>query len=248
MPGYNRGGFQQPVTGNFQGPCMSGYQVSQIVGMQSYGGFQSLGGIMGGMRGGPMGIRGGRGGINSGGMMGMPMTGIGMGAMGGMGMSMPQLNGGMGLQGMQGSHFHPHMNPVGLCGLSASPRGQSLTFIPRALQNSTSASTSPTPLPVRGRAALPTGNAPGCAWAQYTQYSPSSASSFPARLSSQVENPSTPSAPSQYSTTQAGEPLLTAAQAHYNPAFFTQQQQGQPSSSSGDANWNPHGAKRTRQE
>ncbi|KAF6237029.1 hypothetical protein HO173_004908 [Letharia columbiana] len=37
-------------------------------------------------------------------------------------------------------------------------------------------------------------------------------------------------------------------QAHYNPAFFTQQQQGQQGGSSGDANWNPHGAKRTRQE
>ncbi|KAL8722236.1 MAG: hypothetical protein Q9225_001223 [Loekoesia sp. 1 TL-2023] len=32
-------------------------------------------------------------------------------------------------------------------------------------------------------------------------------------------------------------------QAHYNPAFFNQQASG-----SGDASWNPHGAKRTRQE
>lgn len=63
---------------------------------------------MGGMRGGPMGIRGARGGINPSGMMGMSMTGMGMGAMGGMGMTMPQLSGGMGMQGMQGSHFHPH--------------------------------------------------------------------------------------------------------------------------------------------
>lgn len=134
MSGYNRAGFQQSVTGSFQGPGMGGFQSSPMGGMQSYGGFQNRGGMMGGMRGGPMGMRGGRGVMNPSGMMGMPMTGMAMGAMGGMGMSMPQMNGGMGMQ------------------------------------------------------------------------------------------------------------------AHYNPAFFAQQQQGQQSGGSGDANWNPHGAKRTRQE
>ena len=48
---------------------------------------------MGGMRGGGMGMRGGRGGL-----MGMPMN-MGMGAMG-MSMGMPQM-GGVGITGMQ---------------------------------------------------------------------------------------------------------------------------------------------------
>ena len=106
MSGYNRSGFQQPVTGSFQGSGMNGFQGPPIGGIQSYGGFQNRGAMMGGMRGGPMGMRGGRGGMNPGGMIGMPMV------MGGMGMSMPQMNGGMGLQGMQGSHFHPHINQL----------------------------------------------------------------------------------------------------------------------------------------
>ena len=245
MSGYSRGGFQQPVTGSFQGSGMSGFQGSPLGGMQSYGGFQNRGSMMGGMRGGSMGMRGGRGGINSAGMMGMPMTGMGMSTMGGMGMSMPQLNGGMGMQGMQGSHFSPNMNPVGLHGMSASPGGQPLPSISRVMQHSTSSSTLHSP-PIRGRTARPTGNAPSSAWAHFTQYSLSSASSSPARLSYQVAGIA--SAPSQHSVSLAGELLLTGAQAHYNPAFFAQQQQGQPSSSSGDANWNPHGAKRTRQE
>ena len=248
MSGYNRGGFHQPVTGSFQASGMSSFQGSPMGGMQSYGGFQNRGAMMGGMRGGPMGIRGGRGGMNSGGMMGMPMTGMGMGAMGGLGMSMPQLNGGMGMQGMQGSHFRPHMDHVGLQEMSASPKGQSLPPIPQAMQKWNSSSTSLHPLPVRGRAALPAGNAPSSAWAHYTHYSPSSASSSPARVPSQVNTPGIASKPSPHSTTLAGRSLLTGTQAHYNPAFFSQQQQGQSSSNSGDANYNPHGAKRTRQE
>ena len=248
MSGYNRGGFQQTVTGSFQGPGMGGFQGSPLGGMQSYGGFQNRGGMMGGMRSGPMGIRGGRGGMNPSGMMGMPMTGIGMGAMGGMGMSMPQLNGGMGMQGMQGSQCHPLVNPVGLYGLSASRARQSLPSPPRVMRSSISVSTSLPPPLTRGRTAPPTGNAPSSVWAHYTQYSPSLASSSPPRFSSQVKTPGTASAPCKQSTTLAGESLLTGSQAHYNPAFFAQQQQGQPSGSSGDANWNPHGAKRTRQE
>ena len=165
MSGYNRGGFHQPVTGSFQASGMSGFQGSPMGGMQSYGGFQNGGGMMGGMRGGPMGIRGGRGSINSSGMMGMPMTGMGIGAMGGLGMSIPQLNGGMGMQGMQGSHFRPHMDHVGLQEVSASPKGQSLPPIPLAMQISNSSFTSLRPLPIRGRAALPAGNFPSSAWA-----------------------------------------------------------------------------------
>ena len=248
MSGYNRGGFQQPVTGSFQGSGMGGFQASPMGGMQSYGGFQNRGGMMGGMRGGPMGMRGGRGGMSPGGMMGMPMTGMGMGAMGGIGMSMPQMNGGMGMQGMQGSYFHPYMNSVGLYGSSASPVGQSSPSIPKAMHYLPSASTSlPRPL-IRGRLGPPKSSAPSSAWAHYTQYSPSSASSPPTCLSSQLEPPGTASAPSQQGTALAGESSLTGIQAHYNPAFFAQQQQGQQSGSSADANWNPHGAKRTRQE
>ncbi|KAL9587227.1 MAG: hypothetical protein Q9212_000386 [Teloschistes hypoglaucus] len=42
-----------------------------------------------------------------------------------------------------------------------------------------------------------------------------------------------------------GQVGFQSSQAHYNPAFFGQQG---PQASSGDASWNPHGAKRTRQE
>ena len=248
MSGYNRGGFHQTVGGSFQASGMSGFQGPPMGGMQSYGGFQNRGAMMGGMRGGPMGIRGGRGGINSGGMMGMPMTGMGMGAMGGLGMSMPGGMGMQGMQGMQGSHFHPHMDHVGIQEVSASPKEQSLPPIPQAMQKPNSSSTSLHTLPIRGRAALPAGDVPSSAWAHYTQYSPSPASRPLARVSSQVNTPAIPSNPSQHSTTLAVRSLLTGTQAHYNPAFFSQQQQGQPSSNSGDANYNPHGAKRTRQE
>lgn len=248
MSGYSRGGFQQPVTGSFQGSGMGGFQGSPMGGMQSYGSFQNRGGMMGGLRGGPMGMRGGRGGMNPSGMMGMPMTGMGMGAMGGMGISMPQMNGGMGMQGMQGSHFQPHMNAVGLYGLSASPVGQSSPSIPQTMHYSHSASTSLPPPLVRGRPTPPKGSAPSSAWADYMQYSPSPASSSPTHLSSHLKAPGTASPPSQQSTPLAGESSLTGTQAHYNPAFFAQQQQGQQNSSSGDASWNPHGAKRTRQE
>ena len=247
MSGYNRGGFHQPVTGNFQDSSMCGFQGSPLGGMQSYGGFPNRGGMMGGLRGGPMGMRGGRGGMNPSAMMGMPMTGMGMGGMGGMGMSMPQMNGGMGMQGMQGSHFSPYLNPIGLYGLSASPMGQSSPSIPQAVHYPPSASAS-LPRLIRGRPAPPMGSPPSSAWAHYTQYSPSPASSPQNRLSSQVEAPDISSAPSQQSTALAGESSLTGIQAHYNPAFFAQQHQGQQSGSSGDANWNPHGAKRTRQE
>lgn len=246
MSGYNRGGFQQPVTGSFQASGMGGFQGSPMGGMQSYGGFQNRGSMVGGMRGGSMGMRGGRGGMNPSGMVGMPMTGMGIGAMGGMGMGMQQMNGGMGMQGMQGSHFPPHMNLFGLCGFPASPVGQSIPSTTQAMHFSFLGSTSLPPPLIRGQHTLPT--APSSAWAHDTQYSPSSACSSPQRLSSHTEAPGTASAPSQQSIAPAGESSLTGTQAHYNPAFFAQQQQGQLSGSSSDANWNPHGAKRTRQE
>ena len=99
---YNRG-YQQPMTGGFQGSPMNGFQ--GMGGAQSFGGFQNRGGMMGNMRGGSVGMRGGRGGMNGNGMMAMPMGGMGMGnmgtQMGGIGMGMPQMAAGMGMQGMQ---------------------------------------------------------------------------------------------------------------------------------------------------
>ncbi|MCJ1370144.1 hypothetical protein MMC20_001356 [Loxospora ochrophaea] len=116
--GYNRGGFQQPMGGGFQGNPMGGFPGAQMGGMQPYGGFQNRGGMMGGnMRGGSMGMRGGRGGMSPNGMMGMPMGGMGMGAMpgqmGGMNMGMPQMGAGIGMPG-QASFQNPqaHYNPA----------------------------------------------------------------------------------------------------------------------------------------
>ena len=113
MSNYNRGGFQLPLTGSFQGNAMNGFQAAPMSGMPSYGGFQNRGGMMGGMRGGQMGMRGGRGGMSQNSMMGMPMNGMGMAGMGaqmnGMSMGMPQM-GAMGMQGTQYSHNYPDIN------------------------------------------------------------------------------------------------------------------------------------------
>jgi hypothetical protein len=91
----------------FQGtPMAGGFQGSPMGGMQSYGGFNNRGNMMGGnMRGSPGGMRGARGGMAGANNM-MPMGG--MGGMGGMGMGgMPGQMGGMmggmgGNMGMQG--------------------------------------------------------------------------------------------------------------------------------------------------
>ncbi|KAI4210249.1 MAG: hypothetical protein LQ351_006848 [Letrouitia transgressa] len=103
---YNRGGFQQTMSGGFHGGTPGGFQSNPMGGMQPYGTFQNRGGMMGGIRGGAMGMRGGRGGMGSNGMMGLPMGSMGMGMgmgsqMGGMGMGMPQMGAGMGMQGTQ---------------------------------------------------------------------------------------------------------------------------------------------------
>lgn len=119
MSNYNRGGFQQQMTGGFQGNAMNGFQGPPMGAMPSYGGFQNRGGMMGGMRGGQMGMRGGRGAMNPNGMMGMPMNGMGMGGMGaqmnGIGMSMSQM-GAMGMQGMQASLSYSYTNTAGNLG------------------------------------------------------------------------------------------------------------------------------------
>lgn len=98
MSNYNRGGFQQPMGGGFQGASMGGFQ--GMGGTQPYGGFQNRGGMVGNMRGGSMGMRGGRGGMAASGMMGMPNMGGMMGGMAGMNMGMPQMATGMAMQGV----------------------------------------------------------------------------------------------------------------------------------------------------
>ena len=55
--------------------------------------------------------------------MGMPMSGMGMGPMGGTGMNMPQMGVGMGMQGMPGSYSYSSVNPSGGSGLYARPVG-----------------------------------------------------------------------------------------------------------------------------
>ena len=104
ISGYNRGGYQSPMTGSFQPPPMNSFQAPAMNGIPHYGGFHNRGGMMSGMRGGPMGMRGGRGGMNPNPMMGMPMGGMNMGgmggSMGGMAMGVPQIGAAMSVQGM----------------------------------------------------------------------------------------------------------------------------------------------------
>ncbi|MCJ1473443.1 hypothetical protein MMC13_002094 [Lambiella insularis] len=169
--GYNRGGYQQSMSGNFQTPPMSAFQAPSMGGMPSYGGFPNRGAMVGGMRGTPIGMRGGRGGMNSNSMMGMQMGGMNIGGMPtqmagmGMNMGMPQIGAGMGMQ-----------------------------VIPAAV--------------IKRRALVDS------------------------TLRCKLFN--------------TGSPGFQGTQSHYNPAFF--QQQGAQSGGMGDSSWNPHGAKRTRQE
>lgn len=268
MPNYNRGGFQQPMTGSFQGAQMGGFQGAPMGGMQSYGGYPNRGGMMGGMRGGAMNLRGGRGGMSPNGMMGMPMGNMGMGGIGaqmGMGMGMPQMGAAMGMQGMQASHNYPSTSTAGpppssittarpvygsnqYVGQYASPviaTGQySSSRTPSGYLSNAGGSFGKTPPPLIPK------------WASLTQYSPLVPSPSPARFLSQpiasaaainhaspeqsgILNPSKP---------YAGQTGFQGTQAHYNPAFFPQSQQGQQNVGAGDSPWNPHGAKRTRQE
>ena len=256
MSGYNRGGFQQAMTAGFQGAPMAGFQGSPMGSMQAYSGFQNRGGMMGGMRGGPMGMRGGRGGMSPNGMMGMPMGPMGMGGMGSpmgnMGMGMPQMNGGMGMQGMQGFHNFPtsnparsHMGPTAQAEQHAPPS----KLVRQPVVNATGGQ------PTQMRGGYSGSPQPGAYWASLTQYSPTSACTPLSRFPSQVTastSATTPTAPQQSSTlkrtfTISGQAGFQTNQAHYNPAFFPQQQ-GQQAGGGGDASWNPHGAKRTRQE
>lgn len=269
MPGYHRGGFQQAIAGGFQGNPMGGFQGNPMGGMSNYGGFQNRGGMMGGMRGGQLGMRGGRGGMNPNGMVGMPMGGMGMGAMGaqmnGMAMGMPQM-GVMGMQGMRPSQISSFTNPVGTYAPSIGPTG--LQFSPsnssvlhRSPANPTGRCLSArvgssAPSPKAGRPhSISSSQGPN--WATLTQYSPLAASITPLRSSSQFLASAPPVTPPytleqscllKHSALRTGQTGFPGAQPHYNPAFFPQQQQGQQGVSGVADGWNPHGAKRTRQE
>lgn len=245
--GYNRGGFQQPAPGGFSGGPMGGFQNSQMGSMPQYGGFQNRGGMMGGMRGGQMNMRGGRGGMGPNGMMGMPMGNMGMPNMGaqlgGMGMGMPQI-------GMQGMHGFPNRSSPPVSGQYASQAGsfgRPPPTSPAARQPWTyGMATVPDP----GVLGFPTDTpAPSGSCASLVgDPAPAVSASLP------ISRPSTsasrnffnPSLHKQSGTLKTklsitGQGGFQGNQAQYNPAFF---QQGQ----GGDSSWNPHGAKRTRQE
>ena len=259
MSGYNRGGFQQPMNSGFQGAPMAGFQGSPMGGMQPYSSFQNRGGMMGGMRGGPMGMRGGRGGMSPSGMMGMPMGAMGMGSMGGMGspmgsmgMGMPQMNGGMGMQGMQGFHNFPTPNSAG-SKMGPAAWGRQYTPPPSLVRHPVVNATGGQPTQIQG--GYSGSPQPGAYWARLTRYSPTLASTSLSRFHSQAGasiSATTLPAPQQNNTLKrtfstSGQAGFPTNQAHYNPAFFSQQQ-GQQAGGAGDASWNPHGAKRTRQE
>ncbi len=272
MSGYHRSGFQQPITGGFQGNAMGGFQGAPMGAMSSYGGFQNRGGMMGGMRGGPMGMRGGRTGLNPNSMMGMQMGGMGMGAVGpqmnGMGIGMPQMGAAMGMPGMPPSHTYPHhtSGPYQSFGTLAaqfhsSPQhlGQHAAAATEATQHSpktTGSHSSHQPQVTQKATPCPIRPSPVPTWNTLTSYSAPASSTAPKCFSFQPGaataavkfRPLEQSEMLNHSASHAGQAGFQGAQAHYNPAFFPQQQPGHPSVGGAESAWNPHGAKRTRQE
>lgn len=269
MSGYNRGGFQQPIGGGFPGNTMGGFQGAPMGTLSSYGGFQNRGGMMGGMRGGSMGMRGGRGGMNPNAMMSMSMGGMGMAGVGpqmnGMGMAMPQMGAAMGMPGMPPSHTYSYTTS-GPYPSSTLPATQFHTS-PQIMgqhQQTSSAQTRHHPPVHTGVYPSPKPEAPsatarslaGPTWETLMQYSAPGSSTAPSFFPSQLVtatlsvNPSPPneSVMLNRSASRAGQAGFQSAQAHYNPAFFQQQPQGQQGVGGADSAWNPHGAKRTRQE
>lgn len=249
MPGYNRGGFQGPMVTGFQSAPMGGFQGAPMGGMQQYGGFQpNRAGMMGGMRGGgPMGMRGGRGGISPNGMMGMPMGGMGMagmggmggpmGGMGGMGMGMPQMGGAMGMQGMQGFYNRPATGPASL-------PGQYMAQAPVTPSPSVASWLPGSAAQYPGTSAFPQATV-----ANAMGYPSQSLSPMPtATLTSPM--PSSQNSSLKRTSLRSGQGgFQNGPQAHYNPAFFPQQQNQQVAGGvAGDSAWNPHGAKRPRPE
>lgn len=234
---YHRGGFSQPAAGGFQGGSMGGFQNSPMSGMQQYGGFQNRSGMMGGMRSGPMGMRGGRGGMGTNGMMGMSMGNMGMPTMGvqmgGMGMGMPQ----MGMQGMHSFPVHPSSQVAAQYTPQVNPYSGSFPVASISGQPSS-----------HGVATSPAASATGYSYGALSR-SGSFASSVQYPAATPAGSSRSPSAnPSsghsrvlKRTSSSLGQGGFQGTQAPYNPGFFPQGQ-------GGDASWNPHGAKRTRQE
>lgn len=267
---YNRGGFQQPMTAAFQGNTMGGFQGAPMGAMPSYGGFQNRSGVMGSMRGAPMGMRGGRGGMNPNSMMGMPMAGMGMGGVGpqmnGMGMGMPQMGAAMGMPGMPPSHTYPHTiagpYPSPTPGSQFYPQPQPLgPHIPPFIQTKQQHTLSPGGAhlaPQTKNLATPTRPSSGSTWESLTQYSAPTSNPaptfFPSQLVASTDSISMNPSPLEQSemlnprASHVGQAGFQVTQAHYNPAFFSQPPQGQQGVGGADSSWNPHGAKRTRQE
>lgn len=246
MGNYNNRSFSGPMSGpaGYQNPAMGGFQPGQMGGMQQFGGFQNRGGMMGGMRGGPGGMRGGRGGMGAAGMMGgMQMGAMAMGGlpgpMGGLGvgMGMGQM-GGMQMQGMHGFNNPPM---IGTSGYTSAVGGTIQSPAIHYTRNNQPAS----------RLGLySTSSAASHSSQPSSGYSSQPSSSFSSQGSQGPPTPYTPISPLENaalkrSASLSGQPGFPGPTPHFNPAFF---QQGQLAGNIGDGNWNPHGAKRTRQE
>ena len=277
MGNYNNNrGFSGPMSGptGYQNPAMAGYQPPQMGGMQPFGGFQNRGGMMGGMRGAPGGMRGGRGGMGPTGMMGgMPMGAMAMGGMpgqmGGMGMGMGQM-GGMQMQGMHGFNNHPTM--IGTSGYNSAVMGGTIQSPPVRYGwnhqpgsvggggnfSQPSSSSSRYSHPSQQQSPIFSSSRSSQGPHALNPYTPFSISSPPLQNQSQNQshsqnqnhnhnqNPTLKRSASLSGQVQPGG--FPGPSPHFNPAFFGQGQGQQMANPGGDGNWNPHGAKRTRQE
>ena len=218
--GYNRGGFQQNQQVPMPGgyPPASGFQGNPAMGA----GMQPYGNFQnrGGMMGGGPGMRGNPMGMRGGrgGMNGMMGMPMGMGPMPGQ-MPMGMPNGGMPMQGMHSTSTSASTPP--------SQRDRSASF-----GRATGAPGTTVGVTTSASGSVHAANAvasqPPLGWTSY--FSPPR----PYYVSPSTMSP----APSNF---HAGMSRKTSdlASGFGNPGFFPQQQ---------DANWNPHGAKRTRQE
>ena len=182
---------------------------------------------MGGMRGGSM-MRGGRGGISPSPMMGMPMGGMNMagmaGPMGPMSMGMPPMNG-VGLQGMHDTFASPEISHAFNSWVITARVGMGRLLL---LEPGARFITLLHILRQHSQAKAPSP----------FHYVTATHPSTPVNTYSHMNNLLT------LDSSLAGPAGFQGGQSHYNPTFFPQQ----GPSGVADANWNPHGAKRTRQE
>jgi hypothetical protein len=268
------GGFQgNPMGGGFQGGPM-GAMPPYGGGFQNRGGMMGNMRGGGGMRGGRGGMGGPSGMMPMGGMpagmpgMPNPMGGMGMGNMGG----------GMGMQGMTGFRQYQPTNPTHpLPGsyMRPAPMGQMQPLVYRANSLPPVGAVPmnmPMPVPAAGRpqgqvpAYYPQSQIPGPAPSTQAQvlssHQPQPLESPNSRQSSTPLSPyytlSPNPIPDRYSPEKqqqqlkrdhSGQPGFGGAP-HFNPAFFQGGGAGGQVGGvgGGEGNWNPHGAKRTRQE